>query len=782
MAIERDSSIRFHELGTLTSVTRWISSHDEGLAEWLKNARRTYQRDRANVDDKHRTAVLLFKDKSGASPARIGLLDVGGATLDDVTAWSVWQDPDASSRGSSLSEEETQGNGGKTYMYRLFDGLARVLGVREKKLNCKGFEGPPNSLGRGTPGFMPTTASGCDLPIVSWEAELANALEPFDLVFADLPKEVQDAIHQREAFTLVEGVEPRGLYKGRIDAEDLVQKFLRHDQSTLAVQQLRAYAAHNGRFLNCGKPLELEIIAPYAGFEQPVVCEIPEELPDANGNIQSTTLGGERPRGRLILYTSQENMPNAYKKLKPRWKVTYRSSSQQMIGSKLVSELVPNTPGSQYIYAAVELHALEPDYVELGRKRPNDGPLVQALDLFISERIRALAKSINDRQRHELDERELDEVHEENQLLNNFKNRFLPSGGSAGDEVPGTDRKGPSGIIRDVVPRDYGEVPDSIELEWTANEKLRVGRGVKLPIGAILKPRVLDASGKLVAGAEVEWFSDDRHVVKFGEDSSLSAPGKGVTNIWARVKGTAIVSPRIEAHVWIVDHVLLTPRTLEIQLGRRKQIIAEVTSDEGDRATNVYLNWKHDADDQLIVRIQPTGWISGNRLGKTSIIAGAGESGQGDVWARIAAEVTVVTNPDGPNLGGGFPDLRLTDRDKDPDTGEVRQGDPEQPALWQEVWDYQNNIWWLNLQSPDASFFFSQRGDDIKLWRAFHAQKVVEMVIQVHMAGEFNAKGEEEQPDLWTRHKQILESKEIQLKQAMWDRLKEYVGTGGGLS
>jgi hypothetical protein len=48
MSIERDEQIRFHELGTLTSVTRWIRSHDEGVAEWLKNARRAYQPDRAN--------------------------------------------------------------------------------------------------------------------------------------------------------------------------------------------------------------------------------------------------------------------------------------------------------------------------------------------------------------------------------------------------------------------------------------------------------------------------------------------------------------------------------------------------------------------------------------------------------------------------------------------------------------------------------------------------------------------------------------------------------------
>jgi hypothetical protein len=109
MNIERDANIRFHELGTLTSVTRWIRAHDEGVAEWLKNARRAYQPDRANVDEKHRAAVLLLKDADSANPARIGLLDVGGATLEDVTRWSTWQDPNASSGGSGLREEETQG-------------------------------------------------------------------------------------------------------------------------------------------------------------------------------------------------------------------------------------------------------------------------------------------------------------------------------------------------------------------------------------------------------------------------------------------------------------------------------------------------------------------------------------------------------------------------------------------------------------------------------------------------------------------------------------------------
>ena len=98
MSIERDKEIVFHEEGTLNAVTRWISSHDEGIAEWLKNARRAYQPDRGSVADTDRVAVILLKDSDTHGAGRIGLLDVGGATLEDLETWSVWQDPQASSR------------------------------------------------------------------------------------------------------------------------------------------------------------------------------------------------------------------------------------------------------------------------------------------------------------------------------------------------------------------------------------------------------------------------------------------------------------------------------------------------------------------------------------------------------------------------------------------------------------------------------------------------------------------------------------------------------------
>jgi hypothetical protein len=68
-------------------------------------------------------------------------------------------------------------------------------------------------------------------------------------------------------------------------------------------------------------------------------------------------------------------------------------------------------------YGRVELAAFEPDYVNLGRVRPNDGPLLSAVDRFIGERIKELAKEISDRRRQELDDRTLDEVQRENRVL-----------------------------------------------------------------------------------------------------------------------------------------------------------------------------------------------------------------------------------------------------------------------------------------------------------------------------------------------------------------------------
>lgn len=769
MTIERNETIRFHEQGTLDAVTRWIATHHDGIAEWMKNVRRQYQADRANVSEDHRIAVLLLKDAKDGKPARIGVLDAGGATLEDVTAWSTWQDPNASRRGSKLSEEDTQGNGGKTYMYRLFAGSARILGVKERRRNCKGFDGDQRTVERGTPGWIPSITNGRDVEISSFEAELSNALGPYGISINDLPQRVRTAISHRQAFTLVEGEEPAELYKGRIDADDLIAKVVRHEQSTLSLEQVDFFVIHNGHVLNDGKRLVLPPITPYPGLDSPVVHAVPTELPLDNGEMVSTNESGTKDDGRLTLHTSVENMPLAYRNLKPRWQITYRTR-HQMIGSKPVGDLAPATPGAPFIYGTVELPALEPAYVEHGRRRPKDGPLVEALDRFITEKIRELAHKINAKRKQALDDQALDKVHEENRLLDTFKNRYLPNygegnGGAGGGNGDGPRLKGGGGGT------EWGTEAEALDYSIPEGG-LHFGKGISVALRTLLDARVRDVNGRPVR-IPIEWHSTDLHIANVLRGDTLTAQEKGTCEIWGSVTGTEIHSARIPVRVWNVDHVLLTPRNLDIPLGSRQQVVAEVTDDEGQRSTNVLLDWQHDAEDPLIVRISRNGTVTGNRLGRTAITAGAG-----GVWARIPAEVTVIPNSEEKKRGSGFPQLLLTGRDYDPATGTIREGDPDQPALWQEASDFVQNVWWLNLQSPEAAYIFRRIGDNASLWRAFHAEKVVEMVVQVWMTDEFTRKGESERPEFWGAHRSATDRHRVRIVQQMWSRLEPYISSG----
>jgi hypothetical protein len=192
---------------------------------------------------------------------------------------------------------------------------------------------------------MPSVAEGREVHDVDWKSELQRALRPYGIDFVDLPDEVKRVLENRQRFTIVEGENPIDFYRGRIDAQNLIQKVLRHDQSTLAVQQMKIYAIHNGITQNDREPLQLEAIKSYPGLEGPYVHRIPDELLDEDGVTQTTIQGGTQLPGRLILWTSEHNMPARHKVLRPRWRLSYRSS-REMLGSKSVSEIAPATPGA----------------------------------------------------------------------------------------------------------------------------------------------------------------------------------------------------------------------------------------------------------------------------------------------------------------------------------------------------------------------------------------------------------------------------------------------------
>jgi hypothetical protein len=120
----------------------------------------------------------------------------------------------------------------------------------------------------------------------------------------------------------------------------------------------------------------------------------------------------------------------------------------------------------------------------------------------------------------------------------------------------------------------------------------------------------------------------------------------------------------------------------------------------------------------------------------------------------------------------------VTDKDLDPAAETVREGDPDQPPLWQEPADFIHNVWWLNLRNPQAAFAFRLREANPPLWRGYHAEQIVEMVVQAWMAEEFTRKGESERPELWAAHLAAMDRHRVRIVQQMWKRLQPYVIDG----
>ena len=763
LKIER-GEIEFHKLGTLENVTKWINRHEDGFPEFIKNVRAAYSR--CNLPEKHRVAVILFKDEDKQSPARLGLLDVGGVTDEDIKRWSLWNDPTASSRGQG-KQEETQGNGGKSYMYKLFEGPAYLIGVKNDVRNCKGFIGEHASLDRGNPGFIPNKKEGDNYNIKPrcWEDELLSELQKFGTDIASLRTEVKNAIHERKSFTVVTGSDPRD-WENK-DMKSFLKKVIRQPQSTLAIEQVRFYVVYNGQMLFNGKPLKLEEVPPHPNFKTPIVYGIPEIILTKEGNQVNTTKSssGKHDLGKLTLYTSKENMSASYATLKPRWVVTYKTK-YEVVGEKAIPEII-STPGTHFIYASIELDALSPDYVDLGRKRPNPGKLIDAVDKFASEKIWDLAKQINELNKEELDKTFLEEIQKENNFLNELKNDFLPKGGTL--EVADSEGEGAGSKKQKTHTVNWGKDVDKIE---TQTYVFKIAVGVSVNLRALLKPTARDIHKNPIMSPNWEWKSDNKKIIEIDNYGNCTARSKGVCKIWVSLAKSSVISAPIEVEVWQIKEIILSPRNLEIPTGHIKMITAQVTNDEGDKSADVLLTWRHDSEDLKIVKISPRGYVFGNTIGKTNVYAEA------TISCTNPCEVEVIKGEKSEGKGSGYPDLRLTDVQEDPYDGKLREGDPEAAALWQEPWDDQSNIWWLNLQSKDAAFAYSQREKNPSLWRLFHAKILVEMMIQVHMKEEYGRK--EQKPSLWSDHKYFYDRKYAELSQAMWVKLSKYVEYGMG--
>ncbi len=68
------------------------------------------------------------------------------------------------------------------------------------------------------------------------------------------------------------------------------------------------------------------------------------------------------------------------------------------------------------------------------------------------------------------------------------------------------------------------------------------------------------------------------------------------------------------------------------------------------------------------------------------------------------------------------------------------------------------------------------------LWRTYHAERLVDMVVQVWMTEEFTSKRDAERVDYWGGHLNAMNRHRVRIGEQMWKRLEPYITAGSLLN
>ena len=252
----------------------------DGLPELIKNAKDQYSR--LGIVDREVRQIVVLAD---TDDHRLGVLDFAGARAADFGGWTTWSSRTAGRKELSEDIEAGHGNGGKAFMVRGALEFAFLESCFEGKHTRMGFKNErPADLYK--PGFdrkKGIRLDGVNEPNV--KARLDDFLAEFDMKASELPPRALAAFQKRNAFTgvLLSGVTDwEGRRKNKIQRlakEGVSEIIASHGQTSMTIETCECWVVVDGR-LTTPTPIAPVGLEPYPGFEQPVIHEIPDLLPD----------------------------------------------------------------------------------------------------------------------------------------------------------------------------------------------------------------------------------------------------------------------------------------------------------------------------------------------------------------------------------------------------------------------------------------------------------------------------------------------------------------------
>lgn len=276
--------------GFLDLIGGEFATHEQGLAEWLKNASDAMLV--ADATPRFGTILLRFTDGQAATSAVFECIDFVGMTLQDIeTGFKPWGK--LSGHDERLGISGGYGIGGKFYMRQMFES-SYLIAYSRGHVNIFGFD-RNHAYGYG---------HGYRNRIMGFQKALGLA----DIDSLDRIDTVGDAgTSGRRGFSVFRGIGPKGIGK-KIDVITICQRLRSHPQAQRPLKLYRVCVIHNGVVVI--ERLKARRIPRKPGFERPWVRRIPMTLVRKNGTTGDVAHLGRYSgiSGTLRLFVSSESL------------------------------------------------------------------------------------------------------------------------------------------------------------------------------------------------------------------------------------------------------------------------------------------------------------------------------------------------------------------------------------------------------------------------------------------------------------------------------------------
>ncbi|OGP54663.1 MAG: hypothetical protein A2162_04075 [Deltaproteobacteria bacterium RBG_13_52_11b] len=257
---------------------------------------------------------------------------------------------------------------------------------------------------------------------------------------------------------------------------------------------------------------------------------------------------------------------------------------------------------------------------------------------------------------------------------------------------------------------------------------LDICRGVSYELRAL----AFDETGRPVPPGKVVWRSQNPPVVSVNPDSGIiQAKAVGLTSITVSANGLTSEPALIQVHE-AVEVGIKNNSPVRVGSNRRIQIVPVVKTAAQKVLKEVAVSWR--SNYKQVATVGQDGWLVGGEVGEAEILAYVGQ------LQSEALEVIVEKGAAGKPKGGGKgrPRILLSGQNNCPFDNAPVILEPTDPPIYQRPYkpDYDNNVFWINLQHPLADELL-KRGEGSIQWRTYHFQRIVDVHSVLEMRAKF---------------------------------------------